>query len=301
MSNKLFTLLIIPRTKSAVKKISFSAKLVRRLTIGLVLSALITLYIFFDYAGIQADRLELVRLRKQTAAQSQQIACLSAKVDKFSERMEALRQFDIKIRILAASVSGRDNKIPLGMGGSSNQHIRLKELLQRDNEKIFSEMHKSIGNLNNDAREREQSFTEILLFLREHKSLLTATPSLWPTRGLVTSEFGWRNDPFGNGSQFHRGIDIATSHGKPVIAPADGLVVASEYRAEEGQFMKIDHGHGFSTTYSHLSGRKVAGGTRIEKGQVVGYVGDTGRSTGAHLHYAVYINNIPVNPRTYLK
>jgi murein DD-endopeptidase MepM/ murein hydrolase activator NlpD len=301
MSNKLFTLLIIPRTKSAVKKVSFSKTMVRRLAVGTIVFLVISLYVIYDYATITTDRIELSRLRRQTALQSRQIADLSVKVDEFSDRMEALRQFDKKLRILTAGVSGKDNKIPLGIGGANNEHTRLKELLDQGNEKLVSQMHKNIQQLNIDAREREQSFTEMLLFLREQKSLLAATPSLWPVRGLVTSEFGWRQDPYGNGNQFHQGIDIATRDGKPIVAPADGLVVASEYRPEEGHYVSIEHGYGISTGYAHLSKPEVRQGMRVEKGQVIGYVGNTGRSTGSHLHYVVNINNIPVNPRSYLK
>ena len=141
----------------------------------------------------------------------------------------------------------------------------------------------------------------ILKFLQEQKSLLAATPSIWPVRGWVTSEFGSRDNPFGRGTEFHRGLDIATRLGKDVLASADGLVTEVAYRSDEGNTVRIDHGYGLSSVYAHLSMPAVRQGVRVKKGDLIGYVGDTGRSTGAHLHYAVYVNNVPVNPRKYLK
>jgi murein DD-endopeptidase MepM/ murein hydrolase activator NlpD len=301
MSDNFFTLMIIPRTKSAVTKISFSRKVVRRLAIGLILAVLVSLYVVYDYAGIKRDRLELSRLRQQTAQQSQQIVDLSGKVDEFADRMEKLKQFDKKLRILATNQVGRDQKIPLGIGGSNNDQIRLKELIDQGDEKLVSGMRKSISQLNGDALEREQSFNELLAFFREQRSLLSATPSIWPVRGWVTSEFGSRVNPFGGGAEFHGGLDIATQAGNAIIAPADGLVVEVNYRSDNGNMVRVDHGYGVSTSYLHMSRSAVKEGMRIERGKTIGYVGDTGRSTGPHLHYAVYINNVPVNPRKYLK
>jgi len=301
MSDNFFTLVIIPRRKSAVTKISVSNNLVRGLLIGSILAVLLTLYVIYDYAGIKRDRAELSRLRQQTAQQSKEIIDLAAKVDNFANRMEEFKQFDKKLRILATNQVGRDKKIPLGIGGSNSEQIRLKELIDQDPEKLVSGMRKSINQLNDDANERERSFSELLKFLREQKSLLAVTPSLWPVRGWVTSEFGSRENPFETGTEFHKGIDIATRMGKEVIAPADGLVVEAAHRSDDGNIVRIDHGYGVSSSYAHLSKSAVKQGIRIKRGDLIGYVGDTGRSTGAHLHYAVFMNKIPVNPRKYLK
>ena len=301
MSDNFFTLMIIPRRKSAVTKISLSSNLVRGLFIGSILAVLLTSYVIYDYAGIKRDRAELSRLRQQTAQQSKEIVDLAAQVDGFADRMEEFKQFDKKLRILASNQVGRDKKIPLGIGGSNNEQIRLKELLDQDQEKLISGMRKSMSQLNEDANEREQSFTELLKFLREQKSLLAATPSIWPVRGWVTSEFGARENPFAAGTEFHKGIDIATRLGKEIIAPADGLVVEVVHRSDDGNLVRIDHGYGVHTSYAHLAKSAIKQGIRVKRGDLIGYVGDTGRSTGAHLHYAVFVNNVPVNPRKYLK
>jgi murein DD-endopeptidase MepM/ murein hydrolase activator NlpD len=295
-----FTLMIIPGRKSGVKKISVSKVVIRNILIASFIAIFVTLYIVYDYASIKRDRAELVRLRAQTKEQSQQFRDLAMKIDSFADRMEALRQFDKKIRILSADQTSRDKKLPLGIGGSDKE-TRVKELLDQDHEKLIMGMHEGITKLNKDANDREKSFNELLAFLHEQKSILAAMPSLWPVEGWVTSEFGVRESPFRTGVEFHKGLDIATRFGKEVVAPADGLVIASAHDPQDGNFIKIDHGRGLATAFAHLSRIAVKQGMRVKKGDIIGYVGDTGRSTGPHLHYSVFVNNVPVNPRKYLK
>jgi murein DD-endopeptidase MepM/ murein hydrolase activator NlpD len=301
MPDNFFTLMIIPRRKSTVKKISLSRSLVRGLFIGSVFAALLTLYIIYDYTGIKRDKAELARLRVQTQRQSQQIQDFALKVDEFADRMEELKQLDKKLRILADYQTGRDKKILLGIGGSNSEKVRIRDFDNQDQDKLISEMRQGIGKLNDDANIREKSFSELLSFLREQKSVLASTPIIWPVKGWVTSEFGTRESPFSSGAELHKGLDIATRMGKEVVATADGFITEAGYQTDDGNIVKIDHGRGFSTAYAHLSKIAVTQGMRIKRGDLVGFVGDSGRSTGFHLHYAVYINNVPVNPRRYLK
>ena len=294
-----FTLMIIPNRKSGVKKISIPRTFIRNIIIASVLFIIVTLYVVYDYASIKRDRAELARLRQQTKEQSQQFKELAMKMDAFSDRMEELRQVDKNIRSLAYETN-RGKKIPLGIGGSDNE-TKINSLLDQDQKKLIAGMRQGIEKLNEDAGYREKSFSELLSFLHEQKSILASTPSIWPVKGWVTSEFGARQSPFRSGVEFHRGLDISTRFGKEVIAPADGIVVISAYESQDGNFVKIDHGRGLATGFAHLSKRAVKQGMRVKRGEIIGYVGDTGRSTGAHLHYAVFVNNFPVNPRKYLK
>jgi len=301
MSDNFFTLMIIPRRKSAVRKISLSSNLVRGLFIGSLLAVLLSLYVVYDYASIKRDRAELARLRQQTVQQSREIIGLAVKVDEFADRMEEFKQFDRRLRLMASDDIGQDKKIPLGIGGSNSSQVHLKELIDKDQETLVSSIHKSMAQLSEEADEREQSFNELLIFLHEQKSILAAKPSIWPVKGWVTSEFGVRQNPFGTNNEFHKGIDIATGMGREVAATADGIVVEVSQGSDDGNSVRVEHGYGRSTSYSHLAKSAVKQGTRVKRGDLIGYVGSTGRSTGPHLHYAVYMNNVPINPRKYLK
>jgi murein DD-endopeptidase MepM/ murein hydrolase activator NlpD len=128
-------------------------------------------------------------------------------------------------------------------------------------------------------------------------------PTLWPIMGPITSSFGEREDPvLGNGEgEFHTGIDISAPNGLPIRATGDGVVKEAQMGNGYGREVVIDHGHGIETLYGHMSGFAVAAGETVVTGQVIGFVGHSGRTTGSHLHYEVRIHNTPVNPHKYLR
>ena len=128
-----------------------------------------------------------------------------------------------------------------------------------------------------------------------------SAPNLWPVEGVVTGSFGERIDPFNGEGAFHSGVDISAGLGSAVIAPADGIVTYADFLGGYGRAIMIDHGHGISTRYGHLSSFAVTAGQSIHRGDTIGYVGLSGRSTGPHLHYEVRINDVPVNPYKYLR
>src|SRR6202050_5294151 len=128
-----------------------------------------------------------------------------------------------------------------------------------------------------------------------------SAPNLWPVEGQVTGSFGERIDPFNGEGAFHSGVDIGSTYGHAVIAPADGIGHLADFMGGYGKALMLDHGHGISTRYGHLSGFAVTLGQHIHRGDVIGYVGLSGRSTGPHLHYEVRINDTPVNPYKYLR
>lgn len=130
---------------------------------------------------------------------------------------------------------------------------------------------------------------------------LAQAPTLWPVQGRVSGSFGERIDPFSGEGAFHRGVDIAAPVGTRIIAPADGVVRFAELVNGYGRTVLIDHGNGISTLFGHMSGYAVTPGELVHRGDTIGYVGQSGRSTGPHLHYEVRIFNTPVNPNKYLR
>lgn len=129
---------------------------------------------------------------------------------------------------------------------------------------------------------------------------LARTPSIWPVGGVVTSTFGWRTSPFGDGSELHSGIDIAIHAGAPVVATADGRVTQSGPTGGYGNLVQIDHGNGLTTLYGHNSQVAVTVGQQVKKGQVISYAGSTGRSTGPHVHYEIRQHDTAIDPWRYL-
>jgi len=301
MPKNFYTLLILPKKHSSAKKISLSGTLVKGVSIFTMGLILIIMYFSYDYIHIRREHAELKRLKQQTVEQKRQIDGLAAKVDQFASRMEDLKQFDKKIRIMANLETRRDKEQLLGIGGPISEEKRLRSQLENSDKAVIAGVDRQVDHLMYEASSREQSFTALLALLKERKSLLAATPSVWPVLGWVTSEFGARTSPFGNEREFHKGIDIATKYGRVIQAPADGVVVEAAHQQDVGQMIRIDHGYGISTFYGHLSKAIVRPGATVRRGDRIGHVGNTGRSTGSHLHYAVMLKGVPVNPRKYLK
>jgi murein DD-endopeptidase MepM/ murein hydrolase activator NlpD len=130
---------------------------------------------------------------------------------------------------------------------------------------------------------------------------MAAAPTLWPVEGPITGSFGERIDPFNGEGAFHTGVDISTSYGQPVIAPADGVVTFAEEAGGYGRLLILDHGQGISTRYGHLASFATTVGQSVRRGDVIGYVGRSGRATGPHLHYEVRLHDVPVNPHKYMR
>jgi murein DD-endopeptidase MepM/ murein hydrolase activator NlpD len=128
------------------------------------------------------------------------------------------------------------------------------------------------------------------------RSLADATPSIWPVAGWLTSSFGNRRDPFTGGQDFHPGLDISASYGDAVQAPATGIVISAGNAGNYGNLVVIDHGYGIITKYGHMSRFNVMNGQQVNRGDIIGYVGSTGRSTSPHLHYEVWVNEKLTNP-----
>lgn len=145
-----------------------------------------------------------------------------------------------------------------------------------------------------------ESVEEIKDYLRTQKNIYLATPKGYPAAGQITSHFGRRKDPFSGDASFHSGVDISSKLGSPVRATADGIVSFSGWTKSSGYVVVIEHGCGFSTLYAHHKANKVKVGSKVKRGDIIGYVGSTGKSTGPHVHYEVWVNRKAVDSEKYL-
>lgn len=300
MPKNFYTFLIIPKRKSSAKKITLSNNVLKGVAVCAIAVILVSMYSYYDYIGLKRDKIELESLRRQTREQKVQIGDLVEKVNNFSMRMEELSQLDKNIRSMANVEERRYKGQILGAGGSINDETRINSRGETDQRMVIAKVDRNIEQLSKDAVEQKNSFSELLGFLKKQKSILAATPSIWPVEGWVTSEFGYRSSPFSGEKEFHKGLDIATRIGVHVVAPADGLVSEVTYDRDVGHMVKMNHGYGMTSWYGHLLRTSVKQGNLVKRGDIIGYVGNSGRSTGSHLHYSVTLNGIAVDPRKYL-
>ncbi|HEY2028602.1 MAG TPA: M23 family metallopeptidase [Myxococcales bacterium] len=168
---------------------------------------------------------------------------------------------------------------------------------QAENEQ---DLLKQLDQLDKKVKAQEQESRELKSYFEDQQALLASAPSIWPVRGWVTSDFSVRLDPFTGERVTHEGMDIATSLGTPVRAPADGTVVFAGIEGGYGHVLVLDHGYGLKTRFGHLSRIDVKIGDKVHRGDAIAAVGNTGRSTGPHLHYEVRVNGIPDNPRKFI-
>jgi murein DD-endopeptidase MepM/ murein hydrolase activator NlpD len=303
MQNNFYTFLIIPQKKGPPKKITASRRLIKTLLVISAVTFILFIYFALDYSSIKRDKAEVLSLRELTETQKVEIDKMSEKIGQFEQKMADLQQFDEKIRLLAQEMnkktrialkpSTRKNLAQiLGVGGPMPED----EIRQSGVDRMTQHMDRLLE----QANHQEESFRDLLEFLKKQKSILAYTPSIWPVRGWVTSEFGFRKSPFSGRREFHKGMDIATKLGKEVVAPADGIVSSVEREHDMGNTVQITHTNGLATSYGHLLKSVVRKGQVIRKGDIIGFVGNSGRSTGSHVHYTVFLNGVAVNPRTYL-
>lgn len=296
-----YTLMVVPHHGKSVISARIPIKAIKYGVGALSVVMLLIGGMFVNYrytvTSANAEKAELEKLRQVNSFQVKQIEQLAQSTTALQEDMVRLNKLDAEIRRMlsnedtgtTASRSGvtRPSTGYSGQGGPSNP-VKVEDLNQ-----LVQDMQQS-------AKSREQSLKNLRDSLAERNAQLAATPSIWPTNGDVTSRFGWRNSPWGWGSDWHPGIDIANDYGTPVQATADGYVSFSGWYGGYGKMIKVDHGNGIETVYGHNDELLVRGGQYVKKGEVISYMGNTGASTGTHLHYEVRVNGTAVNPANFL-
>jgi murein DD-endopeptidase MepM/ murein hydrolase activator NlpD len=263
---------------------------------------LISFWMLYNYLDVRLKVAELNSLREENRQQKDQIREFASKLEDLNAEMEKIRQFDEKLRIITnigENPEGGSNDV-FGVGGPTPEGGNSVTELDKRNESLVREIKVDLENLQDESKTREESLQGLLSFLEEKKNLLASTPSVWPTRGFVTSTFGYRRSPYTKTLVMHEGLDIANKIGTPIYATADGVVVFTGIEGTYGKVLSIDHGYGISTRYGHLDTILVKEGDKIKRGDKIATVGVTGRTTGPHLHYEVRINGVPVNPRNYI-
>ena len=305
MPKHFYTLLIIPhRKKDSVKKFLATPLHFRLTAVIAGIFLCFFAYCAVDYLTIKLEQMELANLRELASTQQEQIDTLQEKISFFDRQLADLKQVDEKIRNMASELTGKRGK------GAAKDKTPAREQLRgiggpmpadEAGSNQLTGLNRRMDRLLEDASARERSLAELQEYLRAQRSLAAVTPSIWPVAGWVTSEFGRRTNPFGGRGEFHTALDIAAKLGAPIQAPADGIVANVEKRPDMGLMVQIEHGRGIQTLYAHLFRSAVSKGQVVKRGDVIAYVGNSGRSTGAHLHYSVSLNGVYVNPRNYLR
>jgi len=301
VNKKKYTIMILPDETTRVRKYRVPKSMVRGLLVVLAVAVLGLGYLVTDYYGVKKMVAELDRLRLEARQQQQQLVNFAKSFDDLQGEMTRLRQFDMKLRVMADLDGVVYPEQIMGIGGENPEPFNpLEGEVSFQDQTIVNSMNRSLDRLKTEVSIQERSFQELVEYLEDQKSLLASTPSIWPVKGWLTSTFGYRSSPFTGRREMHKGLDIATRSGTPIIAPADGLVIFAGREGGFGNMVIIDHGYGITTRFGHCSSLESKLGQKVKRGDVIARVGNTGRSTGPHVHYEVAVNGVAVNPSRYI-
>ncbi len=288
MDKRYSTIIFVPHARAKFRKLKVSHRLLFSVLSIITSSLCLSTFFSVQYFTSLSQTHELSKLQRENRD-------LQVANEQFSKSVESLRtqlrMVEDRTRKLAiiAGISTLDESSQGGVGGVRQNDELAGNPYRDDIDKMSFRSHR----LERDLSVLEEKFVA-------QNELLSCTPSTAPVRGILTDGFGGRSDPFTGEPGTHTAIDISSAIGQPVRAPADGIVVKAEWANGYGNVIYLSHGYGYSTRYGHLKSFAVHPGNHVKRGDIIGWVGSTGRSTGPHLHYEVRLNNNPVNPLEYI-
>lgn len=298
-TKKRLTLLVVPHTNSGVREFCIEYRI---LWIGAVALALLVFGALFYAVGYHTrarSETELSEVRTENAELIGEMSRMNDQISDLKKKMSLLAQRGEMLRILA-DLERPDLAVqPAGIGGPAQAQGQEALSLSPRAAEFMEKAQIDIDELLRDAEIELASFEEIGRNLQRKKEVLDHTPSIVPATGYFSSGFGFRRDPFTGRIHRHQGIDIANRVGTPVYAAADGIVVYRGYSRAMGNMIVIDHKYDYRTYYGHLSKFHVQKGQHVRRWDKIGEMGNTGRSTGPHLHYGVKYEGKYKNPWSY--
>jgi murein DD-endopeptidase MepM/ murein hydrolase activator NlpD len=296
---QIFTVIVVSDHSQAIRKFRVPRRWLRKAAYAGAAVALVALVTIGHYFSLLGSSSENAVLKEENAQLRSQILLVQEKVAHISATLDRVERFDAKLRTAVTQLQDPERNLAIGPVGNADQDSAIPGPAPAAEANLHA-LPGKLSSLETEASRQEQSLRELQEYFDDQRSLLASTPSIWPTRGWVTSDFGTRIDPYTAERKMHQGMDIATPHGQPVFVPSDGTVVFIGTEGGYGKVLVVDHGYGVKTRYGHLSEIHVRLGDRVKRGDKVASVGNTGRSTGPHLHYEVRVNGIPENPRKFI-
>jgi murein DD-endopeptidase MepM/ murein hydrolase activator NlpD len=307
MNNRV-TIFIASHSGTLVKQVTVSRIFLTGAAVFIAAGIVAAGSVFFNYFMLQQKACRSKQLTETVASQQnalgeqqQQIAELAGRINTIKKKLFELHEFEKKIRVIANIETRSENASLFGMGGVSSEGIETQVETEERQSDLVREMHSQLNLLESAFSTQEDGFSTLLGYLEDKRQLLASTPAIRPVNGgWVTSRFEYRKSPFTGQREFHQGLDIAASTDTPVMASADGEVVYSGVKGGLGKIIVLDHGRGLVTQYGHMDKCSKKEGDFVKREEIIGSVGNTGQSTGPHLHYEVRVNGVPVNPEAYI-
>lgn len=299
MVKKHLSLIIVPHTKTSCRTLNFSQKALRALGAGSVILVVALTVVLVDYISMSSVRRKFSVLSEETVEQKALIAGYERSIGELRETIANLESYAKKINIMAGLKSPDVLTAPAGLGGGpSDGELAAGGPAPPSGPQAVSPI--AIQNLSEKAESIERNLNSLVGYFESESLRLASTPSVLPAAGWLSSRFGHRTDPFTGTWTMHWGVDISTNMGNPIVATADGIVIKVQYDKYLGNSVTISHGNGFTTVYGHMSKFAVKAGKKVKRGEVIGYIGKTGKAAGPHVHYEVWKDGKKVDPSNYI-
>ena len=308
---KKISFVVLSNSGAPAKQMCASKASIRLASVFIIACLISVGYVVYDYfqlkqtmVQMQTRAVHLTNELTEIQSQRKQIQEFASEINSLKGHLVTLNNFEKKIRIIANIEKTDDSNNIFGVGGSIPEDLDARLPLMEKHNSLMRDMHEQIDELNRASIHQKGKFESLLKSLEDQQNLLASTPAIRPiSRGeksWVTSSFGFRVSPFTGQREFHQGFDISTRNGTPILATADGVVTFVGKKGFLGKTIIVDHGHGMVTRYGHCSKFLKKRGEKVKRWEPIALVGNTGRSTGPHVHYEVRLNGIPVNPYKYI-
>ena len=312
LANKSYTVLIVPERSAKVQRFKIPQRLLVQGAFAIVGLCALLSFMLVHYVFIINQAAENVVLKDENVVLKTRLRVIQDEIARIDGTLQRIDQLAMRVRTIT-QLNDPDRNLAIGPL-SNDPNAKPPEVLYATGERIEAEdevldsklalrmIDSSLDKLEDESLRQEDNMRQLHDYFAEQESLLSTTPSIRPTRSkFLTSIFGVRTDPYTDHQVMHKGIDFAADQGAEVMAPADGLVVFVGNRGNGyGKTLVVDHGYGIQTHFAHLSSYSVDVGQSIKRGQVIAAVGNTGRTTGAHLHYEVRFDGIPQDPEKFI-
>lgn len=266
-------------------------------------SIALTIYLFGFYQKTIELEHELNNTRRISQEQESQLRAITREVEEIAGSVQRVQKFDAQLRVMLnidKDDGGAGSEEEMDFSPQDRHGLSRPQVLSQHRELFARHAFSLVSELHDSTAFEEVSQQQLLLYLRENKEAVLSTPSIWPTKGRITSSFGYRSGPTTGYRSLHKGLDIANKIGTPVVAPARGTVTFAGWDKAYGKSIMINHGNSIVTRYAHLNDINVKVGQTVQRNEVIGALGNTGRSTGPHLHYEVMVGGVHVNPMRYI-
>jgi murein DD-endopeptidase MepM/ murein hydrolase activator NlpD len=299
--------MVVPSNAAKARQFHVPAWAVRASLVILPILVLIGVTLLMDYRFVANQVFENRELQAENRRLRQSVQLYQNRMDSLESSLERIENFSARLKMIT-NLMDRDSlsqQIDLPVPSASSVNTATADRTSPPQTREELELRDSVDfhfeSLNNQSLGLEQNLHDLYELLSDQKSFLNALPTKKPADGYFTSGFGIRVSPLGDGvEKMHEGLDIANSVGAPIRAPAQGSIVFAGRKSGYGQIVVVDHGYGLETWYGHTSRILVKAGQMVNRGQTIALVGNSGRSTGSHLHYEVRVHGIPVDPLNYI-